>query len=185
MTIRYAHVDIHSRGVELMKKIPLLILTLCLPLILAACGDVPQKAVVGGKAPDFSLVDKQGKTWTLSKLKGKVVFVNFWATWCPPCREEMPSMQRLYSLMPKDKFEMLAILENDKPERADAFAKQLGITLPILYDEEKKAWPKYGLTGLPETFIVDKQGVIREKFIGPAQWDSPQAVEMLKKYIDQ
>ena len=168
-----------------MKKLSLLMIALCLPLFAAACGEVPIKAAVGLTAPDFSLADKQGKIWTLSELKGKVVFVNFWATWCPPCREEMPSMERLYSRMPKDKFEMLAILENDKPERAEAFAAELGITLPILYDEAKTAWPQYGLTGLPETFIVDKYGVVREKFIGPAQWDSPQMVQKLMKYINQ
>jgi peroxiredoxin len=168
-----------------MKRSSLLIPALCFSLLAAACGDVPQKAVVGMTAPDFSLVDRNGKTWTLSELRGKVVFVNFWATWCPPCREEMPSMQRLYAKMPKDKFEMLAILENDKPERAEAFAAKLGITLPILYDEEKVAWPKYGLTGLPETYIVDKWGVLREKFIGPAQWDSPRVVQMMMNYINE
>ena len=94
-------------------------------------------------------------------------------------------MQRLYEKLPKDKFEMLAILENDTPAKADAFAAQFGITLPILYDQEKRAWSSYGLTGLPETFIVDKQGVIREKFIGPAQWDSPQVEQMLMRYINQ
>ena len=168
-----------------MKRLLILIPALCAMAFLAACGSAPKVAAVGGMAPDFSLVDKNGKTWTLSELRGKVVFVNFWATWCPPCREEMPSMQRLYSRMPKDRFEMLAILENDKPERADAFAAELGITLPILYDEEKKAWPKYGLTGLPETFIVDKQGVIREKFSGPAHGDAPQCVQLLMKYVNQ
>ena len=168
-----------------MKKLSLLILALFFPLFLAACDGTPTQAVVGMTAPDFSLVDRNGKTGTLSELKGKVVFVNFWASWCRPCREEMPSMQSLYARMPKDKFEMLAIVENDKPERAEAFAAELGITLPILYDEAKTAWPKYGLTGLPETFIVDKQGVLREKFIGPAQWDSPQNVQMLMKYINQ
>ena len=168
-----------------MKKIRLLILALCVLPTISGCGNAPQKAVVGGMAPDFSLYDSKGEVRTLSELRGKVVFVNFWATWCPPCREEMPSMQRLYSKMPKDKFEMLAILENDKPERAVAFAAQLGITLPILYDEEKRAWPKYGLTGLPETFIVDKQGVIRKKFIGPAEWDSPEFMQLLMGYINQ
>ena len=143
------------------------------------------KAEVGKLAPDFTLVDRKGKTWTLSELKGQVVFVNFWATWCPPCREEMPSMQKLYTMLPKDKFKMLAILSNDDPARADAFAAQLGITVPILHDRDQKVGPKYGLTGLPETFIVDKQGVLREKFIGPAQWDSPGFVQMMKGYINR
>ena len=157
--------------------------SLCLVFFFTGCYDSPDTAVVGLTAPDLSLTDKSGKTWTLSSLKGKVVFLNFWATWCPPCREEMPSMQRLYEQMPGDKFEILAVLENDKPERADAFAAELGLTFPILYDEAKTAWPRYGLTGLPETFIIDKNGYIREKFIGPAQWDSPQVFQKMMSYI--
>ncbi len=167
-----------------MKKLSLLILLFFL-LVLTACGQAPKVAEVGKLAPDFSLVDRKGKTWTLSELKGQVVFVNFWATWCPPCREEMPSMQRLYSNLPKNKFKMLAILNKDDPKLADSFAKKLGITIPILDDQENLIGPSYGLTGLPETFIVDKEGILREKFIGPAPWDSPGVMQMLMKYINQ
>ena len=142
-------------------------------------------ATVGEPAPDFTLVDRKGKTWTLSELKGQVVFVNFWATWCPPCREEMPAMQRLYTMLPKDKFKMLAILNKDDPAVADTFAAKHGITMPILDDQADRIGPKYGLTGLPETFIVDKKGVLRHKFIGPAQWDSPGFRQMMMKYINQ
>ncbi len=167
-----------------MKKLSLLILV-CFPLFIAACGQIPKVAEVGKPAPDFTLVDLQGKIWTLSELKGQVVFVNFWATWCPPCREEMPSMQRLYNRMPKDKFKMLAILNNDEPGLAKSFAAKLGVTMPILDDQKNLIGPKYGLTGLPETFIVDKQGVVREKYIGPAKWDSPLFSRMLMGYINQ
>jgi peroxiredoxin len=169
----------------MMRKIAFSILVLCLSVSIAGCGGSPKKAEVGKPAPDFSLVDRQGKTWTLSELKGQVVFVNFWATWCPPCVEEMPSMQRLYTMLPQDKFKMLAVLNSDDPALADTFAKKFGITIPILDDRKNIVGPKYGLTGVPETFIVDKQGVIREKFIGPAQWDSPRALQMLRQYINQ
>ena len=94
-------------------------------------------------------------------------------------------MQRLYTMLPKDKFKMLAILNNDNPTVADTFAAKLGITMPILDDQDNKVGPKYGLTGLPETFIVDKQGVLRAKFIGPARWDSPGFKQMMMKYINQ
>ena len=167
-----------------MKKIAVLVLASCFVLFITACGESPV-ASVGKPAPDFDTVDLEGKVWSLSKLKGKVVFVNFWATWCAPCREEMPSMQRLYEKMPKDKFEMLALFNNDKKAVAENFVAKLGLTMPILSDEHNFAGPKYGLTGLPETFIVDKKGVIREKFIGPAQWDSPENIEMLTKYINE
>ncbi len=168
-----------------MKKLSLLILLFCLPLFIAACGQRPEVATVGALAPDFTLVDTKGKTWTLSKLKGQVVFINFWATWCAPCREEMPSMQKLYSVLPKDKFKMLAILNSDDPGLADIFAAKLGLTMPILDAQKNKIGPKYGLPGLPETYIVDKRGVLREKFIGPAQWDAPGYLQMLMKYINQ
>lgn len=158
---------------------------MCAGLLFAACGQEPKVATIGKPAPDFALVDRAGKTWTLSELRGQVVFVNFWATWCPPCREEMPAMQRLYTAMPKDKFKMLAILNNDKPAVADNFAAKLGITIPILDDQNNRVGPKYGLTGLPETFIVDKQGVLRAKFIGPANWDSPGFQQRMMEYINQ
>ena len=167
-----------------MKKIMLLILAGCLALFITACGESPV-ASVGKPAPDFDTVDMEGKVWSLSKLKGQVVFLNFWATWCSPCREEMPSMQRLYTKLPKDKFEMIALFNNDKKPVAKNFVAKLGLTIPILSDEYNFAGTKYGLTGLPETFIVDKKGVIREKFIGPAQWDSPENIQMLTKYINE
>lgn len=94
-------------------------------------------------------------------------------------------MQRLMTMLPKDRFKMLAVLENDDPARADAFAAAGGITMPILVDQDKKVGPKYGLTGVPETFVIDKRGMIREKFIGPAQWDSPRYFQMLLNYLDE
>ena len=80
---------------------------------------------------------------------------------------------------------MIALFNNDKSDVAKNFVTKLGITFPILSDEFNFAGTKYGLTGVPETFIVDKQGVIREKYIGPAEWDSPEFVSMLKKYINE
>ena len=167
-----------------MKKLKFLILAGCLALFIAGCGESPV-ATVGKPAPDFDTIDMKGNIWSLSKLKGQVVFVNFWATWCAPCREEMPSMQRLYVKLPKDKFKMIALFNNDKPTVVEGFVAKLGITMPILNDESNIIGTKYGLTGLPETFIIDKQGVIREKHIGPAEWDSPEVVNMLMKYINE
>ena len=167
-----------------MKKITFLILMGSLALFIAGCGESPV-ASVGKPAPDFDTVDLEGKVWSLSKLKGKVVFVNFWATWCAPCREEMPSMQRIYAKLPKDKFTMIALFNRDKPAAVKNFVTKLGLTMPILSDEYNFAGTKYGLTGLPETFIIDKQGIIREKFIGPAEWDSPENIQMLTKYINE
>ena len=167
-----------------MKKIKFLILAGCLALFITACGESPV-ATVGKQAPDFDTVDLKGDVWSLSKLKGQVVFLDFWATWCPPCREEMPYMERLYAKLPKEKFEMIALFNKDDPAAVKNFVAKLGITMPILSDEYNFAGTKYGLTGLPETFIIDKQGVIQEKYIGPVEWDSPEIVDMLMKYINE
>lgn len=157
----------------------------CLLLLIGACGQQARVAEVGKPAPDFSLRDRSGKTWTLSELKGQVVFVNFWATWCPPCREEMPSMQELYTSMPPGRFKMLAILYKDEPASADELVAQSGYTFPVLLDPNNETGRAYGLTGVPETYIVDREGVLREKYIGPVRWDSPGARQMLMKYILQ
>ncbi|MCG8683802.1 MAG: TlpA family protein disulfide reductase [Desulfobacterales bacterium] len=150
-----------------------------------ACSEKPVGLVIGEPAPDFTLVDAKGKSWTLSDLKGQVVFINFWATWCPPCLQEMPSMQKLFNLVPKDKFKMLAVLNNDKMALGQFIATQKHLTMPILDDSKNFVGSKYSLTGLPETFIVDKHGILREKFIGPEQWNAPEHVQMIMSYINQ
>jgi peroxiredoxin len=155
-----------------------------LTFIFSGCGESPV-ATVGKPAPNFDTINMQGDVWSLSKQKGQVVFVNFWATWCAPCREEMPSMQRLYVKLPKDKFKMVALFNRDKPEVVNNFVAKLGITIPILDDQQNIIGEKYGLTGLPETFIIDKQGVIREKYIGPKEWDSPEVIALLTNYINE
>ena len=168
-----------------MKKIFTFLLLFFLSLLITACEQPPTGATVGEIAPDFTLADTNGKTWTLSELKGQVVFVNFWATWCPPCREEMPAMQRLLDMMPKDKFKMLAVLNRDTLANAELFAEKNNITIPILNDMGNNIGPMFSLTGLPETFIVDKQGILREKVIGPAQWDSQEVVQTIMGYINE
>jgi peroxiredoxin len=165
------------------KRLISVIVILGAAMLFAACEKTPELAAVGKPAPDFSLVDRQGRTWKLSALRGQVVFVNFWATWCPPCLQEMPSMQKLFSSMPQDRFKMLAILYKDEPAAADRMALQHQYTFPILVDPGSRVGRAYGLTGVPETFIIDKEGVLREKFIGPVQWDAPGARQMLMKYL--
>jgi len=171
-----------------MKRFLAIIAAGLLVLTLGACGRKPESqppavAAVGKPAPDFTLADLDGRTWRLSELKGKVVFINFWATWCPPCREEMPSMQRLHTMLPEDGFIMLAILNQDRPALGKAFAAKAGLTMPILVDQANTVGPRYGITGVPETYIVDKNGILREKVIGGARWDSPAAVRLIMKYI--
>lgn len=147
--------------------------------------EAPVKRTIGKPAPDFVLKDTTGKTWRLADFRGKVVFVNFWATWCPPCRAEMPSMQKLHQSLPADSFQMLTILSNDRAELAEKFVAAIGFSAPVLLDPENDAYWAYGLTGVPETYIVDKQGILREAVIGPMHWDSPEARRMLAPYLNE
>jgi len=133
-------------------------------------------------APDISVVSiANGSTLKLSDLKGKVVLLNFWATWCPPCRQEIPSMMKLNSVMTGKPFQMVAVSidEGGKPA-LDLFFKESGFILPAYLDPSGASVKLYGITGVPESFIIDKQGVLIKKVIGGFAWDSPEAISFLE-----
>jgi len=133
-------------------------------------------------APDFGLSNLAGDYVKLSDYRGKVVFLNMWATWCPPCREEMPSMEALYRKLKGRNFEMLAVsIDRDGEKTVRLFAKKYGLTFPVLLDPDNKTHRLYGLTGVPETFIVDKNGVVVRKVIGPQNWINKEWLD----YFDQ
>jgi peroxiredoxin len=135
---------------------------------------------VGKQAPDFVLADISGLKTRLSDLKGEVVLVNFWATWCPPCREEIPSMAALNRLMAGKPFRMLAIsIDQGGKGAVKAFFKESGLTIPVLLDSDGSVGKLYGITGVPETFVIDRKGVIIKKFIGPLDWSAPEVVNFL------
>ncbi|MGH7251111.1 MAG: redoxin domain-containing protein [Nitrospiraceae bacterium] len=127
---------------------------------------------VGKIAPDFELPDLVEKDVRLSDFRGKVVFLNFWATWCKPCREEMPSMEVLYKNFEQDGLVVLAISIDRVTTKKDIppFVKSLNLTFPILIDSWGQTDKRYKLMGVPETYIIDQQGVLREKVIGPRDW---------------
>lgn len=159
----------------------------CLLLSLTACSksETPKKSVVATEkslAPDVSVKSlANGSILKLSDLRGKVVLLNFWATWCPPCREEIPSMMKLNRLMAGKPFQMVAVSidEGGKPA-IDSFFKETGFLLPAYLDESGASAKSYGITGVPESFIVDKQGVLVKKVIGGFAWDSPEAVSYME-----
>ena len=135
---------------------------------------------VGRPAPDFLVRDLEGRTYSLSALRGSVVFINFWASWCQPCKEEMPSLQALYNRFKGDpRFRLVTILYRDDYEKARALMKTGNFEFPVLLDPGGKSAAAYGVTGVPETYIVDKKGILREKVIGPADWNSPQAIAVV------
>ncbi len=142
--------------------------------------------VPGSRAPDFTLPDLKGRMVSLSDHRGKVVFVNFWATWCKPCREEMPSMERLYRfLKSKDvPFEILAVsIDSEGPEVVENFRKEFNLTFPILHDRKGKIKEIYKTTGVPESFIVDQKGVVAQKVIGGQDWTKPEAMGVIEALL--
>ena len=137
-------------------------------------------AVEGAQAPDFSVKDLSGAEMQLSSLKGQVVLVNFWATWCPPCKEEIPSMIKLNQSMAGKPFKMLAIsIDEGGKEAVTAYFKKSGLSLPAYLDTDSKVSQMYGTTGVPETFIVDKTGKIQKKIVGGMDWSSPDVIAFM------
>jgi len=169
-----------------MKKLLAGFFLVILLLSFVSCKKTPKNAVVGSEAPDIVLGTSGGGTWRLSNERGSVVVINFWATWCPSCREEMPSLQRLYEMKKSDaSFKIVTVLFKDTPENAEAYMKENGFTLPVMIDPLKKAALVYGLTGVPETYIVDKKGILREKIIGPVEFDSPEAIKFFDTLLKE
>ncbi|TMA53585.1 MAG: TlpA family protein disulfide reductase [Deltaproteobacteria bacterium] len=135
-------------------------------------------------APDFAAPDLAGHAVRLSALRGQVVVLNLWTTWCPPCREEMPSMERLYGQLRDRDFQLLAVSQDeDGSKTVEPFVRQLGITFPVLLDPERQVGERYGVWGYPETFIIDRNGYVVERVIGPRDWATPAQLAALEALI--
>ena len=136
-------------------------------------------------APVLKLNDTDGTLHDLAQLKGKVVLVNFWATWCPPCRREMPSMQRLKDALAGEAFEVLAVDVGEDADTILAFTSQLDVQLrfPILLDTRSQVMQAWQVAGLPTTFLVDRQGRIVASAIGGREFDHPDIVKAVGELI--
>ncbi len=152
--------------------------------------------LAGVPAPNFVATDSAGHQISLSDFKGKVVLVNIWATWCGPCREEMPSIEKLYEHF-KDNpdFQILAVSVDAKPGQMDpllghtgndpfTFAAKNGYTYPIYWDASHKIFNLYQMTGVPETFVVGRDGVIYKKIAGVTKWDAPENEELVRRLLE-
>jgi thiol-disulfide isomerase/thioredoxin len=153
-----------------------------------------EPVVAGASAPGFSVRSLDGQPVTLDQYRGKVVLLNVWATWCAPCREEMPSMQRLYRELAGRDFEILAVSVDDAvggeiPRQAlEAFAGELGLTFPLLHsppDDDESIQRLYQTTGVPESFLIGKDGVIYRRISGSTSWDSPQYREQILRLLGE
>ena len=164
-----------------MRHMAWLLLALVMALPQAARGDAFKELdlVRPGRpmaAADFTVAGLTGQPLRLRDFKGKVVFLNFWATWCPPCKEEMPSMERLYRRYKDKEFTILALsIDSGGTAPVGAFVKKLGLTFPIGLDTQMTVANQYAVRGLPSTFLIDRKGTIAAVAIGPRDWDGKAA----------
>jgi len=124
-------------------------------------------------APDFALKNLDGEIQRLSDFKGKVVIVNFWATWCPPCRAEMPSMQRAWNEIQDKGVVMLAVHVGGNEDKIWSFVGDYDLDFPVLIDPKSKVADAWPMKGLPSTFVIDPEGRIVYRAIGAREWDDP------------
>jgi cytochrome c biogenesis protein CcmG, thiol:disulfide interchange protein DsbE len=150
---------------------------------------------VGTAAPVFTVQDMDGNLVSLADLRGDVVLLNIWATWCPPCREEMPSMQRLHEMLSPEGLRVVAVSIDARPGGQDsagrpggdvrAFAESMDLTFDIWLDPPGGIQRTYRTTGVPESFVIDRRGNIVKKVIGPTDWDSEANVELIRRLLEE
>ena len=189
-----------STGGRRTERLPYVGAILLLGLMVVAAWvarDRFRPVIAGEMAPDFTVQDLNGAPVSLDDYAGKVVILNIWATWCGPCKEEMPSMERLYRGMAEEDFEILAVSvdaalgETDQRGYAGAskaalakFAEQYDLTFPILHDPAGAIQGIYQTTGVPESFVIDTEGVIRRRLAGATVWDHDRYRELIRSLLD-
>ncbi len=141
-------------------RIILLVLSIFMGSSLASSG------LTGQTAPDFVLKSSTGENLRLSEYRGDVVMINFWATWCGPCRQEMPLLDELYGRYQRVGFSLLGVNIDDDSRRAMAMVKELGVRFPVLFDEEKKVSKLYEVEAMPMTILLDREGTVRHIHYG-------------------
>ena len=134
-------------------------------------------------APDFELKDPAGKQLNLRELRGKVVFLNFWATWCPPCIEEMPSMEKLHQELEKDGLVIVAIDFQESPARVKEFFTEHRLTFMALLDRDGKVSELYKAWALPVSVVINKRGEIAARAVGAKDWYSDEALQFFRKLL--
>lgn len=138
-------------------------------------------------APDFTLADMDEEMHSFRDLRGKVVLLNFWATWCPPCRREMPSMERLYQKLNGEDFTVIAVNQMETGDHVFAYTGQLAVdpTFTILFDRDSRVSNSYRVNGLPTTYLIDKQGNIRFRAIGGREFDHPDVEKQILQLMNE
>ena len=136
--------------------------------------------------PDFTLKDLEGEEVSLKRFRGKIVLLNFWATWCPPCRKEIPSMIKLYKRYNDKGLEIIGVnLDRMDKSGIEKFSSEYNITFPILLDPTGKIATLYGITALPATFILDRNGKIQERVAGGKDWSSEENLKIFETLLNE
>jgi peroxiredoxin len=178
------------------SRLPYVITAVALVLVVVLAWvnrDRLNPVVPGTTAPGFQVTDLAGNPVSFDDYRGKVVLVNIWATNCPPCRQEMPSMQRLYDAVGNDDFEILAISVDGELGQSgpggflggdvQAFVEELALTFPILRDPSGRIQRTFQTTGLPESFLIGRDGVIYKKVAGATEWDAEEHLEQIDRLL--
>jgi len=163
-----------------MLRSPSVLVSALIMLALAGCYSGSRPPRIGTAAPDFTVRDSD-RTVTLSQLKGHVVVLNFWATWCPPCIEEMPSLVRMQQRMQSKGVTVVAVSVDVDESNYKRFLREHGVNLLTVRDPDQKSNSLYGTSKFPETYIIDRSGVVRRKFIGAVDWTEPEIIDFLGK----
>ncbi len=160
---------------------PFLLLAALFMLLLAGgCFSGSRPPHVGSPAKDFTVRDSD-RSVTLNQFRGQVLVLNFWATWCPPCTEELPSLMDMQDRLRGRGVVVLGVSIDVDAEAYHRFLKQRNVNFLTVRDPEQKVAGMYGTSGWPETYIIDRQGVMRRKIVGPINWDSPEMMQFLSK----
>jgi len=141
---------------------------------------------VGARARTFHAINvRSGRPASLADYRGKVILLNVWATWCQPCRVEMPSMERLHQRLAGKDFEVVAVsIDKEGEDIVQAFVQELGLSFDILHDQSGAIQQIYQTTGVPESFVIDREGIIVKKTIGATEWDGPVNEVLIRRLID-
>ena len=135
------------------------------------------------EAPDFTLKNLEGSEISRKDFEGKVVFLNFWASWCGPCRDEMPSMERLWQRFKEDDFVILAIDLRESRGEVVSFMKEYGLTFPVLLDSKGEVGSMFGVRAIPTTYLLDSKGEVVGGAIGARNWESEDAFELIESLL--